>query len=172
MLTVCPKCGYRMRRDPRPSPGLLAEFEEAAGMRACRDDAGDGNWPKCPECGNRLRKNLGDALQFDLLGTEITVQSIKSLHMNISKRAITQILIEFDSWSCVNEHKFYNEFKHSVRECCPVCKGSMVKFGSEVISCKKCNVNLTKDSFVYIKPEELLQEQGYHHHPEPFECHE
>jgi predicted nucleic acid-binding Zn ribbon protein len=171
MLTVCPKCGYRIRREPQPSPGLLREFEDAAGLRI-QETEEVGDHPKCPECGNRLRKNIGDALQFDLLGKEITVQSISALHMDISKRATTQVQIEFDSWSCVNEHKFYVEFRENTKRLCPGCKGPMVKFGDEVLSCKRCRINLTKDSYVYIEPEELLAEQGYVHHPEPFESDE
>ncbi len=169
-LVVCPKCGYRLRRDhPPASEGLLKDFQDVA-QRRCAEEELDGPAYKCPDCGNRLRFNLGDALQFDLLGKEMTIQAIKSLHMNISKKAVTQIHIEFDSWDCVKGHKFYTDFKESVKRLCPVCKGPMVKFGSEVLSCKKCRVNLTKDSFVFIEPEQLMLEQGYRRYTQAFEC--
>jgi len=162
--STCPKCGYRITRDvPALDEGLLKDFQDAAESR-CQDDEATGPVYKCPICGNGLKHFSGDMLSFELLGRETTVQNVEAFKMNISKKAVTQVILEFDSWQCHKNHKFYTGLKTTVKELCPVCKGPMVKFGSAVYSCKSCNMNLTKEFFAYMSSEELMSDEGYEKH--------
>lgn len=164
LKSTCPKCGYSISRDvPPPEEGLLKDFQEAAD-RKYSENGDTGPVYKCPICGNGLKHFVADMLSFELLGKEVTVQNVQAFRMNISKKAVTQVVLEFDSWQCHKDHKFYTNLKETVKELCPVCKGSMVKFGSSVYSCKSCNINLTKESFAYMSAEELLQDEGYQKH--------
>jgi hypothetical protein len=163
---ICPKCSYRISREEAPSQdGILKDYHDGD-LRGSGDDGGP--MYKCPTCGNRLTHYQGEVLNFDLLGKSVTIENISAFKMNIAKRAITQVQTQFDSWTCVKGHKYYNNYKENVKKLCPGCKGGMVKFGDAVVSCKSCSINLTKESFVYVSGEELLRDEGWVSHPEPF----
>lgn len=165
---LCPKCGYRIKRSqPQVEEEVLQEYMESE--LKCRQAEG-GPLYKCPECQHLLSHRETQSLTFDLLGHDITTTTVTVFKMNLTKRAITQINVEFDGWACPKGHKFYQTFNETVKKLCPVCRGNMARFGDTLLSCKHCNINLTKDKYVYLESSELMKDEGWVYHPEMFEC--
>jgi len=165
---LCPKCGYRIKRtNPQVEEEVLQEYMESELKSA--DDDGNPVF-KCPECQHRLRKRERQTLTFDLLGHDITTSTVSAFKMNLTKRAVTQVIVDFEGWACPKGHKYYQASNETVKQLCPICRGSMARFGSTVLSCKQCKINLTKDKYVYMKGSELMVDEGWTYHPEMFEC--
>jgi hypothetical protein len=164
MRPVCHKCGHVI--DPEAAKGGIP----AVVSLACTDkDNGQAKY-KCPTCGSGLSLIQGNALSFELLGKEIPVGNVSALRMSLVSRATTQVIVEFDGGHCEQGHKFFRYSRDSVREICPVCKGSLVRFGASVFSCRHCHLSITKDNFVYIEGKKLLEDEGWTYWPDPFAC--
>jgi len=74
---------------------------------------------------------------------------------------VTQVVVEFTGWVCGNGHRFFSDYSETARELCPVCRGGMARFGTTILSCKKCGVNLTRDKFVRLPGRQLLEDEGW-----------
>jgi hypothetical protein len=119
----------------------------------------------CPACGRMLERHPDDTYSFDLLGGDVNVSDVQAMSMVIRKRAVTQVVVEFDGWRCPSGHRYFTSFRENVRELCPVCRGPMARFGTTILSCRKCNVNLTKEKFVRLDGRQLLEDEGWVYMP-------
>ena len=115
----------------------------------------------CPACGQRLDPHPDDAYSFDLLGGDVNVSDVQAMSMVIRKRAVTQVVVEFEGWRCPSGHRFFTSYHETVRELCPVCRGAMARFGTTILSCRSCSVNITREKFVKLGGKQLLEDEGW-----------
>ena len=178
-VTVCPKCGVNLRtaaadkarRDRTPPDALSEWIEENPALteevvtECSEPSGGSGPGPACPQCGDIMGRHPDDAYSFDLLGGDVNVSDVQVMSMVIRKRAVTQVLVEFEGWSCPKGHKFFSNYRENTRELCPVCRSAMARFGTTIVSCKKCGINLTKDKFVKMPGRQLMEDEGWEYLP-------
>jgi len=163
----CPGCGHTIFELPgsgSPANGGLPEL-----VPVCPPTE-SGPAYKCPFCSHMLTPLKNNVLSFELLGKEIPVGSVQALRVNLLKKTITQVIVEFDGWYCGTGHKFYRSARETVKEICPVCRGALVRFGTSVISCRRCKLSMTKDQMAYLKADDLLKDEGWTHWPQPLPC--
>lgn len=163
----CPGCGHTIFELPGaggPGGGSLPELVPVCPLT----DSGPAY--KCPICSQRLTPLKNNVLSFELLGKEIPVGSVQALRVNLLKKTITQVIVEFDGWYCGSGHRIYRTAHETVKEICPVCRGTLVRFGTSVISCRHCKLSMTKDQMVYIKADDLLKDEGWTQWSEPMPC--
>jgi predicted amidophosphoribosyltransferase len=172
--TYCPKCGVdvavmreeRARRKAGPADSLKEWVKEnpeltPAGGGSSAGVGNPGSELLCPQCGKTLQPHPDDAYSFDLLGGDVNVSDVDVMSMVIRKRAVTQVMVEFSGWVCPEGHRFFTDFREVSRELCPACRGAMTRFGTTVLTCKRCGINLTKEKFAKMAGRQLLEEEGW-----------
>jgi hypothetical protein len=156
----------RARRKAGPADALKEWVEEnpelaPAGGGSSAGEGKSGTELLCPQCGKTLQHHPDDAYSFDLLGGDVNVSDVDVMSMVIRKRAVTQVMVEFTGWVCADGHRFFTEFREVSRELCPACRGAMTRFGTTVLTCKRCGINLTKEKFAKMAGRQLMEEEGW-----------
>ncbi len=171
--SVCTKCGVSLQAAledkacrERPPPDSLKEWAKdnpgpAKEATPSTIDAGAANTPSCPACGDVMSRHPDDAYSFDLLGGDVNVSDVQVMSMVIRKRAITQVVVDFVGWTCPAGHRYFTELRENVRQLCPVCRGAMARFGTTILTCRKCRVNLTREKFRGLPGRQLLEDEGW-----------
>ena len=164
---ICKKCGYdrlaakveeeRTKAHARAQADSIDDSRDISDIRS-----GDPNQQvNCPICRSPLQRTNENAISFDLLGKEVTIQDIRIMGMNLRKRAITQCIVNFEGYVCENNHKYFTKYTQSYKELCPVCREGMKKFGQQVRTCSHCQINISGEDYLRMDGGQLLEEEGW-----------
>lgn len=159
--TSCDKCGYdlsmcKMRSDP----------SDIEGPERKKIDDGSFNIRKpCKRCGAPTKDVKGE-IEINVEGKRMSIYGLKLMGGEITKRPITQYTYKIEGYQCKEDHKFYGDFKCRIRPLCPVCYDPMIKYGSSLLSCARCNKHFPVDNWVEPDELDILLEQGWAPIPE------
>lgn len=114
----------------------------------------------CGICGGPTRDIRGD-IEISVEGERISIQGLKLMGGNITKTTVTQYTYQITGYECKEEHRFFSDFKCRVRPLCPVCYDPMMKYGSSLMSCSRCNKHFPIQNWVQPDEHEVLLMNGW-----------
>jgi hypothetical protein len=106
----------------------------------------------CKRCGSPTKEINGD-IDIDVDGERLSIYGLKLMGGEITKRAVTKYTYSMNGYICKEDHKFYSDFKCRIRPLCPVCYDPMIKYGSSLLSCSRCNKHFPVNDWK--EPDEL-----------------
>jgi hypothetical protein len=153
---TCDKCGYDLSSytEQVPEPDL-----DVPGRKKVPDVSFSVRKP-CKRCGAPTKDIRGE-IEINVEGTRMSIYGLKLMGGEITKVPLTQYTYSIDGYECKEGHKFFNEFKCRIRPLCPVCYDPMMKYGSSLLSCSRCNKHFPVENWVEPDKLNVLLDHGW-----------
>jgi hypothetical protein len=148
--TSCRKCGFDFSGYVETTPEVVVEDEASGKVKIPHRNYNADRL--CNICGGPTRDIKGD-IEISVEGERISIRGLKLMGGDISKTAVTQYTYQIIGYECREGHRFFSDFKCRVRPLCPVCYDPMMKYGSSLMSCSRCNKHFPVQSWA--KPDEF-----------------
>ena len=155
--TSCGRCGFDFSAHIK-TPSEVIE-EKRPNQKKVLEQFFNTDRP-CSTCGGPTRDIRGD-VEISVEGERISIQGLKLMGGDITKATVTQYTYQINGYECKEEHRFFSDFKCRVRPLCPVCYDPMMKYGSSLMSCARCNKHFPIQSWVQPDEYEVLLMNGW-----------
>ena len=151
--TSCRKCGYDFSLHKEKK--VQEKKEEVKKNIQGFDDS-----VPCRICGSPTRI-LEKEMELKVEGDRINISGLKLMGGEITKRTASSV--EYHIWGreCSEGHPFYGDVGFRIRQLCPMCYGQMMKYGSSLYSCSRCNKHFPINDWPDPDPEETLRNEGW-----------
>ena len=151
----CPKCGF----DLTTANQNVTTIPEEDLPKKKVEPGFDPKKP-CETCGSPTRPVNGE-IEVPVEGERISIRGLKLMGGDITKRVVTQITYDISGYECREGHKFFSRAESKVRPLCPVCYHPMIKYGSSLLSCTRCNRHYPVNDWPDPDPMEVLDQEGW-----------
>lgn len=102
-------------------------------------------------------------MELPVEGKRISIRGLKLMGGDITKRVVTQVTYDISGRECREGHKFFSSASSKIRPLCPVCYHPMVRYGSSLLSCTRCNKHYPINDWPDPDPMEVLRDDGWEH---------
>jgi len=158
--SVCHRCGFdftieeqrRLRRAQEAEEEEIRKFTE--GLRTY-----DRTCP-CPVCGEPTVQH-DEEVEHNVEGKRLPMSGMKLMGGDITKKAVTQISFSVSGRLCRQGHRSFTSFTSRERPLCPMCYDKMIRYGTSILSCPRCNRHFPMDAFETMDHEEALTAEGW-----------
>jgi hypothetical protein len=155
--TSCSRCGFDFSGHTNTTPEVIDD--DGPGKMKIPDQFFDKDRP-CSICGSPTRDISGD-VEISVEGERISIRGLKLMGGDITKTAMTQYTYQITGYECKEEHRFFSDFKCRVRPLCPVCYDPMMKYGSSLMSCTRCDKHFPVQGWAQPDEYEVLLMNGW-----------
>jgi ribosomal protein L37AE/L43A len=159
----CRKCGFDFTEHEKK---LKADMERKLSEDRTQDEEAFGRYDTespCPECGAPTRP-VERTLEVPVEGSKVMVQDLKVMGGDMNKRSVNQYQIDITGMECYKGHRFYRTFQYREKLLCPLCLGPMIRYGSAILSCNRCNKHYSLGDWAKADPVKLLEDEGWKKH--------
>jgi hypothetical protein len=158
---TCSKCGHVLHISTAPEE--KSDLDEFA-PKMVEEPSYSVRQP-CKRCGAPTKVTNGE-IEIEVEGERLSINGLKLMGGEITKKAVTRYTYHVQGYTCKEEHRFYSDFRCRIRPLCPVCYDPMIKYGSSLFSCTRCNKHFSLESWVEPDAEEVLLDHGWAPVPE------
>ncbi len=151
----CPKCGFDLTSH-RETVKEVETVESSTRFDLSRYDESH----PCPKCGSPTRIMDMD-IDLKVEGERISIHGLKLMGGEITKKPVTMCSFHIVGRECSEGHKFYSDYTYRPRPLCPVCYDTMMKYGSSLFSCTRCNKHFPVRSWPEPDPGIVLLDEGW-----------
>ncbi|MGA1847707.1 MAG: hypothetical protein ACMUHB_00070 [Thermoplasmatota archaeon] len=152
----CSKCGFDFSSYDKPAPKKDGKAKEKPSPDLSRFDESE----PCRICGSPTKEVHG-TYEMKVEGGRMSIYGIKLMGGEITKKPSTLFTFEIEGRECSEGHQFFKDFEHRSRALCPVCYDPMMRYGSSLYSCSRCNKHFPVQSWPEPDPVEVLMDKGW-----------
>jgi len=152
----CEKCGFDLSGHCKPKP----EKDGKAGEKKAPNLTGFHASEPCAICGSPTR-DIHGTYEMKVEGGRISIHGVRLMGGEITKKPSTLFIFEIEGRECSEGHRFFKDFEYRSRALCPVCFDPMMRYGSSLYSCSRCNKHFPVQSWPEPDPVSVLRDNGW-----------
>jgi hypothetical protein len=152
----CSKCGFDLSSYIKPKAAIDEKAPEKKTPNLARYDESE----PCRLCGSPTKAVRG-SYDMKVEGSRMSIYGIKLMGGEITKKPSTLFTFDIQGRECSNGHLFYQDFEYRSRALCPVCYDPMMRYGSSLYSCSRCNKHFPVQSWPDPDPVSVLRDKGW-----------
>ena len=163
LAKACRKCGFDFTEHERK---MKMDLERKLSEEKTQDEEAYGKYDMaspCPDCGAPTRQ-VDRTIEVPVEGNKVAVQDFKVMGGDMNKRSVTQYQIDIVGVECFKGHKYFKSYKHREKQLCPMCLNPMIRYGTAILSCNRCNKHYSLGDWATRDPTQILSEEGWKRH--------